>query len=151
MLTRVDQETRSIFAGRAAGWGDAQDHRLLARGAAGASDLGQAIAWLGGRTPHARVAVVTDGMITAGAAPVEVAAQIAQLAAVERVDVVLTGGIRDDAAAAVLARAGKRPGRGPTVCRSTTTRRARWATAWACSRSCGTTATAASRSRIGPT
>src|SRR6185503_3671972 len=109
-VVAFDQETRSMFAGRAAAWGDAEDQRLIARGAAGAPDLGQAIGWLGGHAPHARVAVITDGVITAGAAPLDIAAQIARLSGVERVDVVLAGGIRDEAAAAVLARAGKRPG-----------------------------------------
>src|SRR6185503_15927516 len=109
-VVAFDQETRSMFAGRAAAWGDAEDQRLIARGAAGAPDLGQAIGWLGGHAPHPRVAVITDGVITAGAAPLEIAAQVARLSGVERVDVVLTGGIRDEAAAAVLARAGKRPG-----------------------------------------
>src|SRR5262245_12659709 len=107
-----DQETRSMFAGRAAGWGDAQDHQLIARGAAGASDLGQAIAWLGAHTPHPRVVVVSDAVITAGESTDEITARIAGLAqrGVERVDVLLTGGIRDDAAATRLVRAAPRAG-----------------------------------------
>jgi tetratricopeptide (TPR) repeat protein len=112
-VVAFDQETRSIFAGRAADWGDAQDHQLVARGAAGASDLGQAVAWLGAHAPHARLAVITDGVITAGATPAEVAVQLKELGrlhGIERLDVLLAGGIRDEAAAGVLVRALARPG-----------------------------------------
>jgi tetratricopeptide (TPR) repeat protein len=112
-VVAFDQETRSLFAGRAAAWGDAEDQQLVARGAAGASDLGQAIAWLDAHVPHARIAVITDAVITAGAGPAELAVRIGELGkrrGTQRLDVLLTGGIRDEAAAATLVRALARPG-----------------------------------------
>ena len=53
-----------------------------------------------------RVVVVTDGVITAGAEHAELAA-VAKAIGAERVDVVLSGGIRDDGAAGELVRTGK--------------------------------------------
>ncbi len=100
-----DQDHERIFSGRADGWGDAQDKRLVDRGAAGASDLGQALADLGDRA-NARVIVVTDGVITAGLEHAALATTIKHLAKVDRLDVVLAGGIRDDQAASELVRAG---------------------------------------------
>jgi hypothetical protein len=97
-----DQDRESIYKGAASGWGDAEDNKLLDRGAAGASDLSQALRGL-----HAqRVVVVTDGVITAGAEHAELAAAAKAIGA-ERVDVVLSGGIRDDGAAGELVRTGK--------------------------------------------
>jgi tetratricopeptide (TPR) repeat protein len=109
-VVAFDQETQSIFAGRAADWGDKQKQALLARGAAGASDLGQAIAWVGANAPHPRLVVFGDGVVTAGAKPEELVAALRQLRGVERVDVVLSGGIRDEQLASQLVRAATRPG-----------------------------------------
>ena len=100
-----DQDSEHIFTGRAADWSDVQDKQLVERGAAGASDLGQALASLGDRA-KSRVIVVTDGVITAGLEHAELAAAVKKLAHVERLDVVLAGGIRDDQAATELVRAG---------------------------------------------
>ncbi|HEU0036098.1 MAG TPA: VIT domain-containing protein [Kofleriaceae bacterium] len=105
-----DQETRPIFAGRAADWSQSHKAALLERGPAGASDLGQALAYLQSHAPHARLVVLGDAVITAGAKPEALAASVKQLAGVERVDVVLAGGIRDSALASQLVRAGKRAG-----------------------------------------
>jgi tetratricopeptide (TPR) repeat protein len=109
-VVAYDQETQLVFAGRAAEWGAKAKQTLLDRGAAGASDLGQAIAWLGAHDPHARLVILGDGVITAGAKPERVAAQLAQLTKLERVDVVLSGGLRDAQVADQLARAASRPG-----------------------------------------
>jgi tetratricopeptide (TPR) repeat protein len=107
-VVAFDQETRMIFEGRASRWGREHEQALLARGAAGASDLGQALARL--RTPHARIVMFGDAVVTAGAAPDAIVAQLRQLRGVERIDVVLSGGIRDEGLAGQLARAARRPG-----------------------------------------
>ena len=102
-----DQITTPIYDGRAdkiAG----VEAALVARGALGASDLGQALAWLSGHAPGSRVVVVTDGVVTAGATPEGLPALAKRLAGdgVQRIDVALIGGIRDAQAAAVVAHAG---------------------------------------------
>ncbi|CAN5333767.1 hypothetical protein BH11MYX1_BH11MYX1_30410 [soil metagenome] len=98
-----DQDHEAIYRGTASGWGDAQDQKLSERGAAGASDLQQA---LRGLSVSSRLVVITDGVITAGAEHAELAAA-AKAVKAERLDIVLAGGIRDDAAAAELVRAGQ--------------------------------------------
>ena len=97
-----DQDHQAIYRGPASGWGDAEDQKLVERGAAGASDLAQALRAVQGAQ---RLVVVTDGVITAGAEHAELAAAVKATKA-ERVDVVLAGGLRDDAVAAELVRAG---------------------------------------------
>ena len=99
-----DQDRETIYRGAAKGWGDAEDKKLLERGAAGASNLAQA---LQGLTSKARLLVVTDGVITAGAEHADLVAA-AKAVKAERVDIVLAGGLRDDAAATELVRAGSR-------------------------------------------
>ena len=102
-IIAFDQDTQRIFDGRAAEYDDAANSELLARGAAGASNLAQAIAALG--TPHERLVVVTDGVLTAGPETPALVAAIKRLK-VQRLDVVLAGGIRDERLAASIARAG---------------------------------------------
>ena len=105
-VVAFDQDTQRIFDGLAANYGDAQDATILARGAAGASNLAQAITALGnGSPPHERLVVVTDGVITAGPETSELVATLKQLP-VQRIDVVMAGGIRDEHAAAAIARVG---------------------------------------------
>ena len=102
-----DQGTAPLYDGRADRIGQIEA-ALAARGARGAADLGQALRWLADHAPGARVVVVTDGVLTAGAR-IEALPELARgLAArgVDRIDVALTGGIRDDAAAAAITRAG---------------------------------------------
>jgi outer membrane protein OmpA-like peptidoglycan-associated protein len=111
-VVAFDQDTELVFEGRAAELGEPAIARLRARGAAGASDLGQALAWIaspaGRGAQHPRVVVVSDGVITAGAEGHDLQARVAQLAGagVERLDVVLAGGLRDDRTAALVVRAG---------------------------------------------
>jgi hypothetical protein len=105
-VVAFDQEACSIYSGPARGFGDAGIAALVERGAAGASDLAQAAAHAPGAR---RIAIVTDGVITAGLEGAPLAAALRKLG-VERVDVLLAGGIRDEQAAAALARAGARPG-----------------------------------------
>ncbi|HEX3479680.1 MAG TPA: VIT domain-containing protein [Kofleriaceae bacterium] len=114
-VVAFDQGTAPLYDGRADRIGNIEA-ALAARGALGASDLGQALRWLADHAPGerpaarpgARIVVVTDGVITAGPA-IEALPELARgLAArgVDRIDVALTGGIRDGAAAAAIARAG---------------------------------------------
>ena len=100
-----DQDTQAIYAGPAAGFGSAHVDALIARGAAGASDLAQAIDKLPAKE---RVAIITDGIVTAGTTGADLTAKIKALAAkqVARVDVVMVGGIRDQALATSLVTAG---------------------------------------------
>ncbi len=101
-VVAFDQDHEAIFHGTAKDFGDAEEKKLLERGAAGASDLGQALASL--HDAH-RVVVVTDGVITAGAEHADLAAAVAHTKA-DRLDVVLAGGIRDADAAGALVHAG---------------------------------------------
>ena len=106
-VVAFDQVTTPIYDGRADKIGGIEA-ALIARGALGASDLGHALSWLAGHAPKSRVVVVTDGVITAGPKTEALPALAKQLAGhgVDRIDVALIGGIRDDQAAAAVARAG---------------------------------------------
>jgi len=106
-VVAFDQVTSPIYDGRADAIGNVEA-ALVARDALGASDLGQALRWLAGHAPKARVVVITDGVVTAGAKPEALPALAKQLAGhgVDRLDVALTGGIRDDQAATAVAHAG---------------------------------------------
>ncbi|MBK8480375.1 MAG: hypothetical protein IPL40_04245 [Proteobacteria bacterium] len=109
-----DQEIRPLFRGKASGWPSAAS-QLLARRAEGASDLGHALTRLAalGRS-HAlikaeRLLIVGDGVVTAGNLEGDtLRARTKALAAVgiKRLDVLASGGIRDDARLAALATAG---------------------------------------------
>nr|HEX4315897.1 VIT domain-containing protein [Kofleriaceae bacterium] len=103
-----DQDTAPIYSGPANGYGAAHDKALFERGAAGASDLEQALAAIPSQSKGGamrRVLVVTDGVMTAGATGADLAALAAKLDRVDRIDVALAGGIRDEAAATALVRA----------------------------------------------
>ncbi|HEX7699467.1 MAG TPA: vWA domain-containing protein, partial [Kofleriaceae bacterium] len=99
-----DQETHPIYSGPAKDFGVAQVTAFTERRAAGASDLSQAIT---AEKATSRIAIITDGVVTAG---LEGKALATLLAKRERVDVILAGGIRDEHVATLLARAGARPG-----------------------------------------
>lgn len=102
-VAAFDQETVSLYSGKASGFGDAQERLLAAREPLGASDLGQALAWAKGR--HRRVIVISDGMVTAGADAAALPALVRDLKA-ERFDLVLAGGLRDAQLAGQLTTAG---------------------------------------------
>ncbi len=102
-IVAFDQDTQKIFEGRAADYGEAADTAFLARGAAGASNLAQALAALG--SPSERLVVITDGVVTAGPETSALIAAVKRLP-IQRLDVVLAGGIRDERLAGSLARAG---------------------------------------------
>ena len=86
-----DQDREELYEGPPGGYTDAA---LIARGAAGASNLAQAL----GGSLRRRVVVITDGVNTAGPEP-----EVAKLR-IDRLDVVLAGGIRDERFAATIAR-----------------------------------------------
>jgi len=106
-VVAFDQVTTPIYDGRADKIGGIEA-ALVERGALGASDLGQALTWLSAHAPKSRIVVVTDGVITAGPKLDALPAVTKQLAAhgVDRIDVALIGGIRDEQAAAAIAHAG---------------------------------------------
>jgi tetratricopeptide (TPR) repeat protein len=106
-VVAFDQVTTPIYDGRADRIGNIEA-ALTERGALGASDLGQALTWLSTHAPRSRIVLVTDGVVTAGPKIDAIPALVRQLAAagVDRLDVALTGGIRDEQAAAAIARAG---------------------------------------------
>jgi tetratricopeptide (TPR) repeat protein len=102
-----DQDSQSIFDGMAADYGAAHDAALLARGAAGASNLAQVVATLAAsaKPVHRRLVIVTDGVVTAGPETPALVAAFKKLP-IDRVDVVLAGGIRDERLAASIVRSG---------------------------------------------
>ncbi|MEZ4362797.1 MAG: VIT domain-containing protein [Kofleriaceae bacterium] len=103
-LAAFDQETVSLYKGKASGFGEAQVKAVASREPLGASDLGQALRWAKAHKRR-RVVVVSDAMLTAGADAAALPALVRELGA-ERLDVVLAGGLRDAALAATLTQAG---------------------------------------------
>ena len=96
-----DQDTVPIYSGEASAFGKSDLAKMHDRGALGASDIGQALAWArkhaGGAT---RLVLVSDGVATAGPTEGSDLSRVArELAGVgfERIDAVALGGIRDDA------------------------------------------------------
>jgi tetratricopeptide (TPR) repeat protein len=95
-----DQEIEPVYEGTAAGFDGFAQGRIVARGALGASDLEQALAFV--RTsglPHDRVLLVGDGIATAGTTdPAVLAGSVTALARanVRRFDVLVTGTLRDE-------------------------------------------------------
>ncbi len=94
-LFAFDQSTHLVATGAAASFGSTQLDALLARRPLGASDLGQALVALG--EPSERVLVVTDGVPTAGATDGgALRGAVGRLKSrTRRIDVIVTGGIRD--------------------------------------------------------
>ena len=98
-----DQEVVEVYRGKASGFGESEAKAILARGALGASDVEQALAWAGENAKKAgakRIVIVSDGVATAGETDSQkLKAKVEQLrpAGIERIDAVAMGGIRDDA------------------------------------------------------
>jgi hypothetical protein len=105
-VAAFDQETKPVFTGPAASFGDTEVAGLVERRADGASDLGQALVTL---KPNARVVVISDGVVTAGLDKAALADAV-KARGPARLDMILAGGIRDDAAAKQLVRTGARAG-----------------------------------------
>lgn len=102
-IAAFDQGVEEIYRGPARDAAIARD-RLLARRALGASDPAAALRWAAAHRPARRVVVVGDAVATVGDEAAVTQALAALRGAVDRLDVVLVGGIRDRAAAARLAR-----------------------------------------------
>ncbi|MFL6235801.1 MAG: VIT domain-containing protein [Thermoanaerobaculia bacterium] len=108
-VAAFDQEVVSIFEGPASGFGEREVQALTDRRPLGASDLHQALTWLGkrlartgarGGEKYPRVLLITDGVATAGETGTgELKAAVHALGArgVERLDVLAVGGLRDEA------------------------------------------------------
>jgi outer membrane protein OmpA-like peptidoglycan-associated protein len=101
-LACFDQEVAEIYEGSLGQLGEPELRAIHERRALGASDLGRALAWVGGLKDRrwSRLLLVTDGIATAG--PIEgqeLRAAIAKLAngPVQRMDALVTGGLRDEA------------------------------------------------------
>ncbi len=107
-----DQAAAPIFEGDAGAFGEGELRRLRERQAFGASNLEGALGWAEARAQargYKRVILVGDGVATAGDVDASgLAARAARLrtAGVERLDAVVVGGIRDEAALKKLATAG---------------------------------------------
>lgn len=100
-VVAYDQEVAPIYSGAASGFGDAHVKQLRARSALGASNLEAALQYVATK-PSARVVLITDGVLTAGATGGnQLTAQLLKLkASVKRMDAIAVGGIRDDVALA---------------------------------------------------
>ncbi len=106
VVAAFDQGVEPIFTGAAVDAAGTLEPALRGRMPLGASDLAGALAWAKAQGAAGRVIVVTDGVATAGATDVAAlgAAVKALGAGVDRLDVVLAGGIRDRDAAIALTR-----------------------------------------------
>ena len=102
-IAAFDQSVEEVYRGPASGVVAARD-ALLARRALGASDTAMALRWVAAHAPAKRLVVVGDGVATVGDDAAIGLALAALRRSVERLDVVLVGGIRDRDAAARLAR-----------------------------------------------
>jgi len=109
-VVAFDQDAAEIYRGPASGFGQREQSALLERSALGATDLAQALAFAArDAEKHARVLLIGDGVVTAGADDTTALREaVAKLAAhgVQRLDVLGEGGIRDLESLTALTRAG---------------------------------------------
>ena len=104
-VAAFDQSTQLIYAGPARDFGAKELTALRARRPLGASDFVAAIDWLATSTPSGRLVIITDGIPTAGSADAgDLRKSLAKLSAINRLDAILVGGIRDQALASALVR-----------------------------------------------
>jgi tetratricopeptide (TPR) repeat protein len=95
-----DQEVESVFSGKLGQFAAEHRDRILARRPLGASDLERALSWIGRTRGFQRVLLLTDGIATAGATEgAALRRAVENLAGTQsqRLDVLLVGGIRDEA------------------------------------------------------
>jgi len=99
-----DQGVGSVFEGTIGEFGQRDLDQILARRPLGASDLHSALQWAGKLGRFSRVLLVTDGIATAGKTDgAELRQAVKQLSGkVQRMDVMLVGGIRNEAGMKVL-------------------------------------------------
>ena len=93
-----DQVVGSVFKGSLGEFTDQDLNLILARRPLGASDLHRALSWIGKTRGYRRVLLVTDGIATAGETDVSALREALQQSRgqVHRLDVMLSGGIRDE-------------------------------------------------------
>jgi TonB family protein len=101
-----DQTLESIYRGQVGRFSELHLERILARQALGASNLAGALAWAAGQEGFRRVLLVSDGVATAGrTGGADLRKAVSHLGpSVERLDVLLVGGIRDESLMGRLAR-----------------------------------------------
>ncbi|HVV85938.1 MAG TPA: VIT domain-containing protein [Kofleriaceae bacterium] len=102
VVAAFDQDVEEVYRGRADGFGADAITRLKARTALGASDVAGALRWVKAKGAGGRLVLVTDAVSTVGDDAAVLAAAAALAPAVDRIDAVLVGGLRDRAAAARL-------------------------------------------------
>ncbi len=103
-IAAFDQEVVPVFEGPASGFGETEARVLTDRRPLGASDLHQALVWLGKRLARSegkypRVLLITDGVATAGetgTGELKAAVHAMGTHGVERLDVLAVGGLRDE-------------------------------------------------------
>ena len=103
-VATFDQSVDRVYKGPFSGFSRREIDLVLARRPLGATDLAGAIASLGREKAHARALLLTDGVATAGGADAAVDEAKKLRGKIDRLDVVLSGGIRDDDLAKRLAR-----------------------------------------------
>jgi tetratricopeptide (TPR) repeat protein len=97
-----DQDVAPVFEGKASDFGQKEVSAIIARGALGASDFEQAIAWAGEEATKSkakRIIMVTDGVATAGETDgqkLKTKVEALRESGVTRMDAIAMGGIRDD-------------------------------------------------------
>ncbi len=103
-VATFDNAPAPIYAGPAAAFGEAQLDAVRARRPLGASNLSAALAWAATRPKRERAIIISDAVVTAGDDDGAALIAAARALPVDRIDVVLVGGIRDDDTAGQLAR-----------------------------------------------
>ncbi len=103
-VATFDNAPAPIYAGPAAAFGEAQLDAVRARRPLGASNLSAALAWAATRPRRERAIIISDAVVTAGDDDGAALIAAARALPVDRIDVVLVGGIRDDDTAGQLAR-----------------------------------------------
>lgn len=105
-VATFDQAVMPVYEGKASGFGKADLDAILARRPLGASNLHGALEWAAASQGYRRVLVVSDAIATMGADGADEirAAAAAMKGQVDRIDAVLTGGIRDEELAGRLVR-----------------------------------------------
>lgn len=93
-VAAFDQEVTPVFSGTASDFGQDEIDLLLSRRPLGASDLSGAMAWAGQQVGSDRLLIIGDGVVTAGSDDVASQAKILPKA-LQRIDMLLVGGIRD--------------------------------------------------------
>ncbi len=103
VVAAFDQEVTPVYAGAAGSFGAKAKTALLARRPLGSSDLAAALHWAGKKGQSDRLLVVSDAVVTSGEDEIAAAAK-ALPSQIERIDMLLVGGIRDKDAAGRLVR-----------------------------------------------